>query len=73
MRRGGMQYQLALSKLERDHNCKIFECFEHPQNLKAVLRDVYGKECQKIVDEIGFELADVIDEKEVSGFLKKIR
>ena len=73
MRKGGPQYQLVLARLERDYQCKIFDCFEHPDYLRAVLRDVYGKEYGDIVDKIESELGDSASEKEVVSFLDALK
>lgn len=73
MRKGGPQYHLVLARLERDYNCKIFDCFEKPEYLKSVLRDVYGKEYQDIIENIAAELGEVVDEKEIAEFLSKMR
>lgn len=73
MRKGGPQYQLVLARLEHDHNCKIFDCFEHPEYLKSVLQDVYGKEYPSIVEGIESELGEVKGEKEVDGFLDALK
>lgn len=55
MRKGGPQYQLALARLERDYGCKIFDCFDHPQYLKSVLQDVYGKDYSDLIEKIEIE------------------
>jgi len=69
MRKGGPQYQLVLARLERDYNCKIFDCFYHPEYLRAVLTDVYGKEYQRIVESLEAELGEILTEKEIVEFL----
>jgi hypothetical protein len=73
MRSGGPQYQLVLASLERDYDCKIFDCFEHPEYLKAVLQDVYGNDSKAILDNIEIELGEIAQEKDVADFLKKIK
>lgn len=55
MRKGGPQYQLALARLERDYGCKVFDCFDHPQYLKSVLQDVYGKDYSDLIEKIEIE------------------
>jgi hypothetical protein len=73
MRKGGPQYHLVLARLERDYGCKIFDCFEHPDYLKAVLQDVYGPDYQTIVDSLVDELGEIASEQDVTGFLKGLR
>jgi hypothetical protein len=73
MRRGGPQYQLVLARLERDYSCSVFDCFEHPDYLKAVLHDVYGKDHHDVVEKIELELGDSTSEKEVRAFLNVLK
>ncbi|MGQ0771724.1 MAG: hypothetical protein ACT4NT_03005 [Nitrososphaerota archaeon] len=73
MRNGGPQYQLVLARLERDHECKIFDCFEHPEYLKSTLQDVYGKDYQSIVEKIELELGESSAEKEITDFLNILK
>jgi hypothetical protein len=73
MRNGGPQYQLVLARLERDHECKIFDCFERPQYLKATLQDVYGKDYQSIIEKIELELGESVAEKEIADFLNILK
>jgi hypothetical protein len=73
MRKGGPQYHQVLANLERDYECKIFDCFEHPEYLKAVLQDVYGEDYKTIVDNLEVELGEIVSEKSVAGFLESLR
>ncbi len=73
MRRGGPQYQQVLAGLERDYECKIFDCYEHPEYLKAVLQDVYSNDYQTVVDDLIVELDEMATQKEIEEFLKLLR
>lgn len=73
MRRGGPQYHLVLARLERDYGCKIYDCFEHPDYLKSVLKDVYGSDYKTIVDSLEGELGEIASEKDVASFLEALR
>lgn len=73
MRRGGPQYQQVLARLERDYECKIFDCYEHPEYLKAVLQDVYSNDYQTVVDDLIVELDEMATQKEIEEFLKLLR
>lgn len=73
MRRGGPEYQLVVARLENDYDFKIFDCYDHPDYLRTVLKDVYGDEYQGIVDAIEVEFADMAERKEITDFLTKIR
>lgn len=73
MRTNGPQYFLILARLERDYECKITDCFEHPEYLKNVLRDVYGNSYNKILDDLEIELGEIVTEKEIQAFLNVLR
>jgi hypothetical protein len=73
MRKGGPQYHLVLARLERDYGCKIYDCFERPDYLKAVLKDVYGSDYDIIMDSLESELGELVSEKEVARFLEVLR
>jgi hypothetical protein len=73
MRTSGPQYFSVLARLERDHNCKITDCFEHPEYLKDVLKDVYENSYGKILDDLENELGEMTAEKEIQDFLNVLR
>ncbi|HEY8109353.1 MAG TPA: hypothetical protein VIG05_00605 [Candidatus Nitrosotenuis sp.] len=73
MRTNGPQYFLALSRLERDYECKIADCFEHPEYLKNVLKDVYENSYDRILDDLESELGEITSEKEIKDFLSALR
>lgn len=73
MRKGGAQYQQALARLEADYGAKIFDCFEHPQYLKAVLRQIYAKEYPTILESLEAELGEIASERGVVEFLKALK
>lgn len=73
MRKGGPQYHLVVARLERDHDCKIFDCFDHPDYLRSVLKEVYGDDYRDIVDNIEAEFGEMIDRYEIAAFVNKLR
>jgi hypothetical protein len=73
MRTSGPQYFLALSRLERDYECKIADCFEHPEYLKNVLKNVYDDSYGKILEDLESELGEIASEKEIRDFLNALR
>lgn len=70
MRKGGPQYHQILAKLENYYDCKIFDCFEHPEYLKAVISEVYPNDYQNIIQDFKVELDDLALQKEIAEFLK---
>ena len=72
MKRGDTNYHLVVAKLNSLYNCKIADCYEHPEYLKVVLKDVYKKEYDSIVLQIKSYLGELIEVQEISDFLKKM-
>ena len=70
MRRGGPQYHQIVAKLENYYDCKIFDCFEHPEYLKAVISEVYPNDYQTIIEDFKVELDDLASQKEIAEFLR---
>ena len=73
MRTNGPQYFSVTAKLEGDYGCKITDCFEHPEYLKNVLRNVYGDSYGKILEDLESELGEIASEKEIQDFLNVLK
>jgi hypothetical protein len=70
MRRGNANYHLVMAKLGSLYECKISDCYEHPEYLKAVLKDVYKGEYLAVVSQIKSYLGEMVDVKEIIDFFK---
>ncbi len=72
MRRGNANYHLVLAKLGSLYDCKIGDCYDHPQYLKTVLREVYGDEYSSVISQIKSYLGDLTDVQEIVAFFKTL-
>lgn len=70
MRRGNKNYHLVLARLGSLYDCKIGDCYDHPQYLKTVLKDVYGEEYASIISQIKSYLGELADVQEIIDFFK---
>jgi len=68
MRRGNVNYNLVLAKLNSLYGCTIRDCYEHPEYLKTVLKEVYKDNYYSIIHEIRVELGDLVVE-EINDFI----
>ena len=68
MRRGGDRYYHFVFNLRNSYDCEIIDCYDKPQYLKNVLKEVYGNEYDSIVEDIKLELGDSVGE-EIAAFL----
>ena len=71
MRRGNTHYHLVLAKLQAYYNCGIFECLDHPEYLRIVLKEVYHKDYNSVLDDISAESERLVDmDKFKANFFK---
>lgn len=68
MRRGNVNYNLVLARLDSLYGCKIVDCYDNPEYLKDVLRQVYKEDYYFIINEIRLELGDMATE-EITDFI----
>ena len=58
--------------LSKEYHCGISECYEHPEYLKSVLGDIFGKSSVVITELIKKRLADSASRQPVIEFLRAI-
>ena len=68
MKRGGDRYYHFVFKLRNAYGCEIIDCYDKPQYLKNVLKEVYGNEYDSIIEDIKSEFGDSV-EKGITAFL----
>jgi AraC-like DNA-binding protein len=68
MRRGNVHYNLVLAKLDSLYGCKIRDCYDNPEYLKTVLKQVYKKNYNSVINEIRLELGD-LGVEEINDFI----
>src|SRR5579872_4726800 len=60
------------NSLYEEHCCYLGDCYEHPEYLAKVLKDLFGKAHIVIVESIKKELIDFVEYKPIEKFLKVI-
>src|SRR5579863_5048682 len=69
MRRGDTSYHLVMTRIDSLYNCTVMDCYEHPEYLKTVLKEVYKEDYKSVLDDIKLELEKLVDiEKETERF-----
>ncbi len=61
MRRNNTNYHLVSAKLKSLYNCELMDCYEHPEYLRIVLKEVYSKDYKSLVEEFRSELDKLVD------------
>ena len=46
------------------------DCYEHPEYLRTILKDVYKDDYHSIIDEIRLHLDELVNVQEIANFLK---
>ncbi len=70
MSMGNTKYNLLMAKLDSLYGLAIRECYEHPEQLKSVLKGVYPEDYDYIISEIKTQLDELVSEKDVADFFK---
>jgi hypothetical protein len=72
MRRNGANYHLIEAKLNTLYNCKIYDCYENPEYLRTVLKEVYKEDYNSIIGEIKLESSELVDIDEQKAHFFKV-
>ena len=70
MRRGDTNYHLVMARLGSLYDCKIVDCYDHPEYLKTVLKDVYKEDYDSVISQIKSYLGDLEDIPQIINFFK---
>ncbi|HXU96190.1 MAG TPA: hypothetical protein VFP45_07120 [Candidatus Nitrosotalea sp.] len=70
---GKPTYNEVLGKLAQDYNCYLSDCYEHPEYLSRVLKDLYGQCRMEIIKSIEQFLVEMKEYEDIQGFIIKIR
>ena len=72
MRSGNTYYHSVLAKLEAYYDCKGLQLLENIEHLRDVLKEVYGKQYDSILDNINAETDQLEDLEEFKARFVKI-
>lgn len=72
MRRGNTNYNLVVAKLDSLYDCTIRDCYEHPDYLVTVLKEVYNGDYNNIAEEIKVQLDELTNVQEISDFCQSL-
>ena len=60
------------NRLYEEYHCYLGDCYDHPEYLANVLKNLFGKSHTVIVESIRKELSDFVEHKPIEKFLKVI-
>ena len=65
-------YHKVSEELKKKHHCHLDECYEHPEYLNTILRDLYGNSSRHVIKSINNNLEEFSYHESISRFLKII-
>ncbi|HYL67280.1 MAG TPA: hypothetical protein VEU72_09070 [Nitrosopumilaceae archaeon] len=69
---GDPTYERVIQKLYEDYHCYLPDCYEYPEYLNKVLKELFGSNFKDIVEAIKTSLKDLAEQKPVTDFLTAI-
>lgn len=60
------------SRLFHNYHCYIPDCYDHPEYLKKILKDIYGNAHSTIVESIKEKLEEFFHNKPIAEFVSAI-
>ena len=60
------------AKLYSKHHCFITDCYEHPEYLNSILKDLFGDSYESVIKSIEQNLEDFAEQEPVKNFLTKL-
>lgn len=70
MSMGNAKYHSTVAKLRALYDIDIRECFDHPEYLKTVLKQVYIEDYEHIISEVKARLDTLVDLPDFKQFFK---
>ena len=65
--------EVVSNRLKQDYDAYIPDCYEHPEYLNRILKDLFGGAHVVIINSIEKHLDDSLNQKPIQEFLLKIR
>ncbi len=66
-------YERTKERLENDFGSSISDCFAHPEYLKSVLHDLYGKSYTSIMEKITANLKEFDSDKNIFHLVAELK
>ncbi|MBA4453018.1 MAG: response regulator [Candidatus Nitrosomaritimum aestuariumsis] len=67
---GIQEYDKVISLLQKDHSCTLEDCFENPEYLRNILKDLFGESYPDILNSLSENMKSIISQQEVKEFFQ---
>ncbi len=69
---GTPTYDKVIHKLRKEYNCNLTDCYEYPEYLSVILKELFGNSNVVIITSITKQLEEFSHKEKISRFLKVI-
>ena len=67
---GIQEYDKIASLLQKDYNCTLEDCYENPEYLRNILKDLFGDSYPDILNSLSENMKDILSKQSVKDFLQ---
>ena len=67
---GIQEYDKVIALLQKDHSCTLEDCFENPEYLRNILKDLFGESYPDILNSLSENMKSIISQQEVKDFFQ---
>ena len=65
-------YEMVVQKLYEDYRCRIFDCYDKPEHLSRIIKEMFGDNYKPITESIRTNLRDISEKNVIKDFLSVI-
>jgi len=66
------EYDKVLDLLQKEYGCKLDDCYENPENLKNILKKLFGNSYHDIINSLSENLKGISTQQSVKEFLENL-
>lgn len=67
---GVQEYDKVMSLLQKDYNSTLEDCYENPEYLRQILKDLFGDSYKDILSSLNENMKEISSQKEIKDFLQ---
>lgn len=67
---GMQEYDKVVSLLQKDYNESLDDCYENPEHLRQILKDLFGDSYHDILTSLSENMKEISSHKEIKDFLQ---
>ncbi|MFQ5440676.1 MAG: response regulator [Nitrosopumilaceae archaeon] len=64
------EYDKVVSLLQKDYSCTLEDCFESPEYLRNILKDLFGDSYPDILNSLSENMKEILNQQSVKDFLQ---